>query len=83
MMKMRKEPESYETRSLYEAAFLISSGFELQSKHQNEANKSVFLFKNTEKLRSAISEFYAGTAVINAQQFINNFRNVKDIAFSR
>lgn len=74
--------ESYGTQSLYEASFLICSGFKLEF-HQKNGFKSTLFFKDSFKLQKAIMGFYNGEGSVSAKMLFDTYRTLKDMVFQR
>lgn len=78
MVNMRKYP----TQNLYEASYLLSSGFKFISKDSN-GHKTTLFFENSPELIQAVSAFYNGDARVSVRAFVENYRHLKDMVFQR
>lgn len=78
-MKMR---ESFITRDLAEASFLVASGIKLV---QIEKEDSVFWFLFDDKLtcQKLSDSFWRKEAMVNAQEFSSAIRMLKDVIFRK
>lgn len=74
--------KQYQTQSLYESSFLLSSGFQILSKDSN-GSKVTLVFEETPQLKQAVMDFYNGSGKVSAKSFVDNFRSLKDFIFQR
>lgn len=72
--------KKYQTQSLYESSFLLSSGFPIVSK-DNHGEKVTLVFEETSELKQAVMSFYNGSGNVSAKSFVDNFRSLKDFIF--
>ncbi|MDD3375158.1 MAG: DUF5659 domain-containing protein [Candidatus Omnitrophica bacterium] len=70
---------NYCTANIYEAAYLLTVGFQLAGKQRNGA-KIVLEFKASQKLIDESLKFYNGGRV-DARAFSEAFKNIKNFIF--
>ena len=71
---------NYRTQSLYEAAFLMARGFDLEGKEES-GRKITLIFKQEAKITEEVMKFYNG-AKIEAKKFCDCYRTLKDYIFT-
>lgn len=74
--------KKYQTQSLYEASFLLSSGFQISSK-DTSGQKTRLVFLDTPELQAAVMSFYNGSGKVSAKSFVDSYRSLKDFIFQR
>ena len=74
--------KKYQTQSLYEASYLLSSGFQLVSK-DSSSQKTTLVFQDTPELKEAVMDFYNGSGKVSAKAFVDSYRSLKDFCFTR
>jgi hypothetical protein len=79
---MKIEMESYRTKDLSEAAFLYASGSKL-IKLDNENGRIWFIFDDKNHCEKLTASFWCKEAVVNAKEFADAFRTLKDIIFNK
>jgi len=74
------DDETYRTRSLYAAAFLLASDFPLVGASPDGAGRTEFAIGgDSRKLEGRLAEYRSGRALINAQRFGSELRRLKAI----
>lgn len=73
-------PNHYSTQNLYEGAYLLSRGFKLVGKQQND-RKVLVLFEGEDVWAEAL-KFYNGGKV-EAKALTDAYRTLKDYIFER
>jgi len=70
---------NYASRDLTIVAYLVASGFPLESYGESKGGLMLFIFQNSEKLQQHISNFYRMTALINPTVYYNTLRSLKSM----
>jgi len=73
--------DTFQTQSLWEAAYLIAKGFNLAGK-DTSSQKVTILFKCEPNIEEEVVKFYNG-ARIEAKKFSDGYRTIKDFVFTR
>jgi hypothetical protein len=74
--------DNYRTKDLYEAAFLYASGKRL-IQSQNGSGKIWFVFGDEPSCRALSDSFWRKEASVNAKEFADSIRTLKDLIFNR
>ena len=74
---MMNQESVYASRDLTIVAYLVASGFPLESYRESKGGLMLFTFQNNEKLQQHISNFYRMTALINPTVYYNTLRSLK------
>lgn len=74
------ESEYYATQNLYEAAFLLAKGCELNGKDESTQKTTVFIEGENVK---ALAKDYYNRGVVEARAFTDSYRMLKDYIFTR
>ena len=74
--------KKYPTQNLYEASYLLSTGFKLVSKDKNGL-KTILCFQDTPELQQAVMAYYNGDGTVSAKNFVDAYRSLKDFCFTR
>jgi hypothetical protein len=69
--------ETYESRDLTLCAYLVASGFQIDSYRVSRDGKMLFSFPQSKLLQENISNFFRMTAMINPTVYSNALRNLK------
>ena len=77
-----KIDENYSTRDLAEAAFLYASGSKL-IETERDNGKCWFVFSDKLVCQKLADSFWRKEAMINAREFYNSMRTLKDLIFNR
>lgn len=80
-MKMKTD-DVYTTKDLAEASFLYTSGSKL-THVENDAGRFWFVFADKSECQRLADLFWSKEAVVNAREFYNSFRTLKDLIFNR
>jgi hypothetical protein len=72
---------NYSTQNIYEAAFLLTKGFNVAGK-ESTGNKVNMLFEDSPDLQKEILNFYNG-GKIQAKALFDSYRTLKDYIFKR
>jgi hypothetical protein len=72
-----KTPETYTSRDLTIVAYLVSSGFPLESYKKTEEGLTLFSFSKSQALELHVNNFYKMTAMINPTVYSNTLRSLK------
>ena len=81
-MEMIKMKKPYRTKDLFESAFLYASGKRLASV-ENDGKKCYFIFDNFISCKELADCFWRKEALVNAKEFADAFRTLKDIIFNK
>ncbi len=73
---------SYRTKDLSEAAFLYASGAKL-IKLDNENGRVWFIYADKAQCEKLADSFWSKEATVNAKEFADAFRTLKDMIFNR
>lgn len=73
---------NYTSRDLTIVAYLVASGFQLESYRMSKDGLMLFTFPNSIELQQHISNFYRMTASINPVVYSNALRNLKTMVRS-
>ena len=73
--------DSYRTKDLSEASFLYASGKKLM-KLENQDKKVWFVFECRDSCEELANSFWRRDAVINAKEFSDAIRTLKDLIFN-
>ncbi len=71
--------KTYTSRDLTLVAYLVASGFQLDSYRQGAEGLMLFTFPDTNKLHEHISNFYCMTAMVNPSVYYNTLRSLKSM----
>jgi hypothetical protein len=71
----------YNTSDLYLASALQQAGHSLKSVVKDSA-RATFEFEDSEPLREAVSDFFAGRLVVEAHGFAERIRSAKSMAIN-
>ena len=74
--------ENYRTRDLSESAFLYASGKKLL-KLENDNKRVWFIFKDRLSCQDLLDSYWQKEAVVNAKEFADAIRSLKDLIFNR
>lgn len=79
---MKMTLDEYSTKDLAEASFLYASGCRFTN---SENNNGIiwFSFADKEKCQKLADAFWRKEAVVNAREFYNSLRTLKDLIFNR
>jgi len=80
MEEKMKTMEIYKTRDLFEAAFLYGSHHDLIRVDQDEGERCWFVFDA--ECKSIALTYWQGRATVNAKDYSDAIRTLKDIIFS-
>ena len=72
----------YRTKDLSEASFLYASGKKL-TKLEQDNSKFWFLFDDKPSCEQLVEAYWQKDAIVNAKEFADAIRSLKDIIFSR
>jgi hypothetical protein len=77
---MRMNDETYRTRSLYAAAFLLACDFPLLGSTLDSQGRTEFAIGGDARdVEGRLAEYRSGKALINAQRFGSELRRLKAI----
>ena len=76
-----KTEETYTSRDLALVAYLVASGFPLESYETGKEGLVLFTFSNTSTLHEYISKFYHMTALVNPTMYNNTLRGIKSMLY--
>ena len=74
--------DNYSTKDLGEAAFLYTSGKKLVQA-ENDNGVFWFIFTDKESCKEMSDSFWSKEAIINAREFCNSLRTLKDLIFNK
>ena len=74
--------DTYRTKDLSEASFLYASGSKL-IKTDNENGKVWFIFFDKAYCEKLANSFWSREATVNAKEFADAIRTLKDLIFNR
>ena len=74
--------ETYTSRDLTMVAYLIASGFKLESYREGPAGQLLFTFSKSAQLDEHVNDFYRLTAVINPTLYSNTLRSIKTMIYA-
>jgi len=72
----------YRTRDLSEASYIYASGRKL-SQLENSNGIAWFIFEDEGRCKKLADAFWSGKSTINAREYSNAMRNLKNLIFSR
>lgn len=81
-MESSAKSSEYKTKDLHEAAYLIAVGSKL-ARLEREINYFHFVFEDSKKCEELSNSFWSGEATVNAKEFVDAIRSLKDRIFSR
>ena len=73
---------NYTSRDLTIVAYLVASGFPLESYKESIGGLMLFTFQNSDKLKQYIGNFYRMTALVNPTVYYNTLRSLKSMLHS-
>lgn len=73
---------NYQTRNMYEAAFLYAKASSLFIGIEEDGQDVLFVFEG-EQGKHLASQYYARTATVNAKALTDAIRTCKDMIFNR
>ena len=79
---MVKKIDTFRTKDLAESAFLYASKVKLL-KIDNENGRVWFVFEDKSHCEQLSDSFWSKEAVVNAKDYADAFRSLKDIIFNR
>src|SRR5258708_39577341 len=79
MMNQIEIEQNYTSRDLTIVAYLVASGFPLESYKENKDGLMLFTFSNSSELQKHISQFYCMTATVNPSVYYNTLRSLKSV----
>lgn len=82
---MKKEIiiDDYSTKDFIEAAFLYALNKKLIKTNNTDSKTIWFSFSNKPDCEKAISSYYRKEAMVNAKEFADAIRTIKDIIFNQ
>jgi hypothetical protein len=80
-LSMFKDNEYYKTSDL-SLATTLSLGFPIESTELGEANKVIFVFKNTQLLNSYVAQYWRGEIKVDPVKFFNQLKVIKTRIYS-
>lgn len=72
----------YRTKDLNEASFLYASGQKLIKLEEDDNRRCWFIFDNELTCQKLIDSYWRKEATVNAKEFADAFRSLKDRIFS-
>lgn len=80
---MKEEMEMiYSTKDLSEASFLYASGKKLTKLHK-DGKRVWFIFDDRLSCEKLVNAFWSKEAVVNAKEYSDAIRTLKDLIFNR
>lgn len=80
---MSKAEESYRTTDLYLASYLHASGTKFTGiERQEGSTKVAFIFRDPEKCRELVNEYFTGDPQCNIRRYVGSLRELKDLIFN-
>ncbi|MCK4529838.1 MAG: hypothetical protein KAU44_01560 [Candidatus Marinimicrobia bacterium] len=67
-----------ELNDFYSAAYLIAAGYEMKDIYR-VSNQSTFVFEGTPEAKSALGDYYAMDAMVNASTYAQEIKKLKNI----
>lgn len=80
---LKEMKDIYQTRDLYEAAFLYGSHGISFAGLQEDGRDCIFTFSPADKAQELANQYYNHTAVQNVKEYTDALKTCKDILFNR
>jgi hypothetical protein len=81
MKNKMKTEETYTSRDLALVAYLVASGFPLESYEKDKEGLVLFTFPMNSQLHEFITKFYHMTALVNPTMYNNTLRGIKSMLY--
>ncbi len=79
---MEKKDDLYQTKDIFLASFLLAHQKRLLRLNP-EGKFFWFIFEDKESCEDLASSFWNGDGQVSARDFVNSFRNLKDMLFAQ
>lgn len=82
-MNPNEDNQYFRTADLPLAVSLCVRGFVICDIEQIDPKRSVFVFENSDKLASAVSDFWSGKLRVEPQEYFNKLKSLKARLYQR
>ncbi len=83
MVDMDESRDKFQTKDLYEGAFLYASDCLLIGLEKGEKNQFWFVFKDKGQCQLLSNAYWSGEGAVKAIEFVDSIRKLKDRIFSQ